>query len=215
MSGGLKLILASMIVVLSSAETRLAHADYVTVSYQSQPGDPVGRGQTFDYTYTPANQTPNGGFSINYSPYNYSLDLGMVSGDPSKNTYTNLIFSTLQLGTPLQVGTYTDALQYQLFQPGHPGLDVGFQNREAETLTGSFTVNSLSYFTNSSNVRVLGSFDVNFEQHAEGMTAALLGHLVYQNTSVVPEPSSLALCGIAGLSGLGYAWRRRKPAPVA
>jgi hypothetical protein len=28
--------------------------------------------------------------------------------------------------------------------------------------------------------------------------------------AAVPEPSSLALCGIAGLSGLGYARRRRK-----
>ncbi len=29
-------------------------------------------------------------------------------------------------------------------------------------------------------------------------------------SSVVPEPSSLTLCGIAGLSGLGFAWRRRE-----
>ena len=31
----------------------------------------------------------------------------------------------------------------------------------------------------------------------------------------VPEPSSLVLCGIAGLTGLGYAWRRRKLASAA
>jgi hypothetical protein len=33
--------------------------------------------------------------------------------------------------------------------------------------------------------------------------------------AAVPEPSSLALCGIAGLSGLGYAWRRRRLVPAA
>jgi hypothetical protein len=34
-------------------------------------------------------------------------------------------------------------------------------------------------------------------------------------STAVPEPSSLALCGIAGLSGLGYAWRRRGLASAA
>jgi hypothetical protein len=33
--------------------------------------------------------------------------------------------------------------------------------------------------------------------------------------TAAPQPSSLALCGIAGLSGLGYAWRRRKRVAVA
>jgi PEP-CTERM motif len=36
--------------------------------------------------------------------------------------------------------------------------------------------------------------------------------LIRANAGSVPEPSSLALCGIAGLSGLGYAWRRRRRA---
>jgi PEP-CTERM motif len=30
------------------------------------------------------------------------------------------------------------------------------------------------------------------------------------NAVTVPEPSSLVLCGVAGLSGLGYSWRRRR-----
>jgi hypothetical protein len=31
----------------------------------------------------------------------------------------------------------------------------------------------------------------------------------------VPEPSSLAMCGLAGLIGSAYAWRRRKRAAIA
>jgi hypothetical protein len=33
--------------------------------------------------------------------------------------------------------------------------------------------------------------------------------------SAVPEPSSLAMCGLAGLIGASYAWRRRQRAPSA
>ncbi len=35
------------------------------------------------------------------------------------------------------------------------------------------------------------------------------------NPSAVPEPSSLAMCGLAGLIGSAYAWRRRKRAAIA
>jgi hypothetical protein len=90
---------------------------------------------------------------------------------------------------------------------------VTFQNRGSNTLTGNFTVNSVSFFTDASNVVQIGSLDVNFEQHSEGATPALFGHFTYaaEAAAAAPEPSSLALLAAGAISAAGFrGWRRRR-----
>jgi hypothetical protein len=53
-----------------------------------------------------------------------------------------------------------------------------------------------------------GSFDFTSVTGSSTFTATL-------TSSAVPEPSSLAMCGLAGLIGSAYAWRRRKRAAIA
>ena len=80
--------------------------------------------------------------------------------------------------------------------PGHPGLDVSFQNRGSNTLTGQFTIRDLTF---SDDLATIATVVVDFEQHSEGLAPALFGHLEY-NVAGLPEPSPLAL--LALLCGL-------------
>src|SRR5262249_46056873 len=152
---------------------------------QSQPGDFVGQGQTFNFTYTPLNSTffsaqILNGLNVAGQPAFLRLAFGTVTGSNLTNTFTTLDFATNQLNTPFQPGTYTNAQRASFATAGHPGLDVSFQNRESNTLTGQFTVNSVSFFKDASNAVQIGTLDVNFEQHSEGAVPALFGHLTYQ-----------------------------------
>ena len=152
------------------------------LTLQSQPGSFIGGGQNWDITYTPQNsqsffaeinQTlPNG------QPDYISFIMGTVTGG-SDNTYATLDFSTVQLGTPLQPGTYDNAQRAAFAEPGHPGLDVTFQNSGSNVLTGSFTINELSFYKDQNNNLEIGSFSVSF---AKALTTT-------RPTSQEPSPS--------------------------
>lgn len=212
---------AALLLALIAGGSPSATADmtYAELSIQSQAGDFIGQGQTKDITYTQTNSQFFGvGLSVSATnqPDYLSFVLGTVTGSNSTNTFTTLDFSTAQLGIAFQAGTYglpgNTAERAAFASPGHAGLDVSFQNRGSNTLTGNFKVNSVSFFTDANNALEIGNLNVNFEQHSEGATPALFGHFIYHNAlapSAVPEPSSLALCGIAGVVGLAR-WGRRR-----
>ena len=126
--------------------------------------------------------------------------------------FTTLDFATNQLNIPIAAGTYLDAQRASFATTGHPGLDVTFEHRGSETLTGNFTINSVSFFTDSTNTLEISTLDVNFEQHSEGATPALFGHFTYNAgvATAVPEPSSLALATIGAVFCFGFARRCRK-----
>jgi hypothetical protein len=189
----------------------VSRADFAHLTFTSNPGDFIGGGQTVNLTYD-----STAGATVASS----ILSGRMVNGQPGflefvidqnvmgTNTFSTLAFATDRLPLPFQVGSYANAERAAFADPGFAGLDVSFQNRGSNTLTGSFTVNSVAFYLDSTSTVQIASLDVNFVQHSEGATPALTGHFVFQS-SAVPEPSSLVLLGF-GAAGL--AWRRsRRP----
>src|SRR5262249_31327008 len=123
--------------------------------------------------------------------------------------FATLDFATNQLNVPIAPGTYLNAERASFATSGHPGLDVSFEHRGSNTLTGNFTINSLSFFSDSTNTLQIRTLDVNFEQHSEEAPPALSAHSTYKaGITSVPDPSSLFLAGIAGVLSVGY-WNRR------
>src|SRR5260370_20008837 len=114
---------------------------------ESEPGDFIGQGLDFDITYTPNN-------SVFFSPHirrtigptNEPAELLFVLGTVTSgldNTFALLFFGTDALGIPIQPGLFPDAERADFASPGHPGLDVSFQNRGCNTLTGNFSIDDV------------------------------------------------------------------------
>jgi len=189
-----------------------ACGQFAELKLQSQPGDFIGQGQTVDILYTPSDSpfffANIVGFTANGEPD----FLDFAFGDPtaSPNTFTTLDFSTAGLGIPILPGTYglpgNTAQRASFADPGHPGLDVTFQNRGSNTLTGNFIVSDATFFLDANNMFKIGSFDVSFEQHSEGAVPALFGTFTYHSSGVptAPETGSAAWLLVIGIVGLCF-----------
>src|SRR5262249_59570023 len=94
--------------------------------------------------------------------------------------------------------------------PGHPGLDVSFQNRGSNTLTGEFTITEVTFMTGPAGLEV-ETFAASFEQHSEGAAPALFGDFTYDaRITAVPEPGTFALALVRLLPPLTQLRPRRK-----
>lgn len=161
---------------------------------QSQPGDYIGQGGTFDITYIAPVDTISAQIRRRVAG-EPALLLFVLDSEAPGNQFAHVSFGTDALGIPIQPGTYTDAQRADFAGAGHPGLDVSFQNRGANTLTGAFDI---EYVTFNPSLTTIQTFKATFEQHAEGAAPALFGTFTYN--AVIPEPASLsvlALCGLA------------------
>lgn len=187
--------------LLSFAPHR-AQAQVAHLTLHSEVGDYIGQGQDYDVTYTLDNSYY---FSaqIRRTVAGLPAELLFVLGSGPTTPFALLFFGTDQLGIPMQPGVYTNAQRADFASPGHPGLDVSFQNRGSNTLTGQFTVTNFVY----SPTAGVQSFTASFEQHSEGATPALFGTFTY--LAVVPEPSTVALCALSLTAALGW-WARHR-----
>jgi hypothetical protein len=207
-----KLILSFFGILFAIFLAGAVRGDTAELMLTSQPGDFIGQGQTKDIIYTPSNsdlfiEMIEPSRNVNGQPAFLSFILGTVTGSNTTNTFSTLNFGTDQLGIPFQPGVYGlpgNTAQRAVFaSSGHPGLDVTFQNRGSNTLTGNFTVNSVQFFSGPGNTEQIGELDVNFEQHSEGATPALFGHFTFFATGFgVPDSGSTLLLLLLGISVL-------------
>lgn len=186
-------ILSALLPVHNAYATPIAH-----LTLNSEPGDYIGQGMNFDITYTPTNLSlffAEAGLAVD--PSNDPSELRFILGTVTSgfdNTFALLSFGTSGLDIPFQGGVFLDAERADFALPGHPGLDISFQNRGCNTVAGNFTVNDVS-FSNSVATATgssIETFSVSFEQHCNGDEPALYGTFSYRAFGV-PEPGSILL----------------------
>jgi hypothetical protein len=150
------------------------------VRLQSDPGDYIGAGQSYTYTQADAILTvaANGG----YLSITINGDQRWYGDFQSPNTLSQL-----------QPGTYTGLQRYPFHDPAKGGLSWYGEGRGCNTLTGSFTVDSVTYDRGN-----LTSIDLRFEQHCEGASAALRGtiHWRSDDPTVPPGPVNPVPAGL-------------------
>jgi hypothetical protein len=198
--------------------TTVVAAPMAHLTLHSEPGDFIGQGKDFDITYTPTNSNsffPEIRRTIGASPGQPAellFVLGTGTGGPD-NTFVLLFFGTDQLGIPMQPGVYEDAERADFAGPGHPGLNVEFQNRGCNIVTGRFTVQQATFGTDSVGAPTIKSFAATFEQHCEGAAPALFGTFSFDATSTpatVPVSSVPSMFAIAIAACAAMLWRRKR-----
>jgi hypothetical protein len=148
------------------------------VKLQSDPGDYIGAGRSYEYTKENAVIT----VTSNGSGIHLSID-----GDERW-------FADFQLPTAsIHPGTYTGLTRYPFHDPAKGGLDWSGEGRGCNNLTGSVKVDSIRYMIGG-----VAMLEMSFEQHCEGAAPALRGQIHYRSDDaaapvgpVNPPPSNL------------------------
>lgn len=170
---------AAVLAPLASAAPALEGS----LSMTSDEGDYIGQGQSWSYD-TSAGDT----FGVTTTAGTVQGNIQAANGD-----WWHMWFGAPQ-GETLATGTYDGATRYSFREPSDPGLDIFGDGRGCNTLSGSFTVTQIAF----DDAGAVKSFDADFEQHCEGMTPALRGH-VHLVSAPQPPPLTLAF----GLASTG------------
>ena len=200
--------LALIAFALALHADRMAHADFVRLMIDSEPGDFVGGGQQRTLEY-------DNDFGSRLQTFDSLGSVRWVLDDAvgtAANSVATVHFRTDTVGVPLQPGTFVNARRAGFANPGEPGMDVAYQHRGSNTLFGEFTINEVEFFQfNGSST--LGKIDVSFEQHSELPTnPALFGNIFYQHSdfvSAIPEPAVVPIVAAFLCAGV-WVQRRRK-----
>ena len=156
--------------LIASASPALAQQASVTIV--SEPGDYIGQGRTYSFT-TDINSTA--------STDNRVLGVSSYTG----NEWFYLDFAAPQ-GQQLVEGVYENAVRYPFQGASQPGLSYSMTGRGCNTLTGRFEVTRAEYGA----FGYIINFEADFEQHCEGGTPALFGHVSISNP---PPPPALTI----------------------
>ena len=140
------------------------------VRLESDVGDYIGGGQTYDYTQANAifTVTAQGGH----------LSIG-IAGDEGWSGDFQMPSALNQL----QPGNYTGLQRYPFHDPVKGGLSWYGEGRGCNTLSGSFSVDSVRYVGTT-----LLAVALRFEQHCEGGTPALRGTIHWRSGDTTAPP---------------------------
>jgi hypothetical protein len=162
----------------STALSGVAVPGTTTWQVRSDRGDPIGAGDSHDWT--PANAVINAGGEARYV---------VVSADSADGDYAAVFASGSE--EALRPGTYERATAY--FGSGSgPRLSVVRADRRCEASIGSFTVHEAAFSGDR-----LERFSASFEQRCEGADAGLRGMVRFRATPTGESPSTWPAAGSA------------------
>lgn len=179
-------------------------AQTFTLSYTSDPGDPIGQGLSASYNELDGSGVLSmGGNGSVYFEFEHATN-------PAIDWYVGLAAADDALLVP---GTYTDVWRYPLQPAGHPGLTWRGMGTYCASLTGSFVVNSLTrdYFSRPQRISVA------VEQHCSGLPPALHGQLDFDFGGMGPvaiEPASLLVSSGYLIHGYNFEGAHSRDYPV-
>jgi VCBS repeat-containing protein len=151
---------------VSVGETLTTTAPVTSLSIQSDPGEYIGGGRTYNYGAS------DGSYTVTLDNGN-AVSIKFVPGvNPSTAWELDFDAPNKAILTP---GTYIGAVRYPFQGPGQPGISVSYSSRGNNTLTGTFTVYQVDY---DAQYHVL-DFDASFLMHGEGLPPALSGRVRY------------------------------------
>ena len=165
------------------------------LTLQSTPGDYIGGGQDWNIVYTPQNSYYFETFvnlTVGGQPAEIDFILGTVTSG-TDNTFAGVSFGTNQLGIPLAPGSYPNAQRAPFAMPGFAGLDVSFQNRGCNTLTGSFVITEAVFGVDSSNNPTIRRFVASFVQNCEVFMPPLQGTFYFDASGLAPSLPDLTI----------------------
>jgi len=140
------------------------------VRLQSDPGDFVGAGGNYEYTQA------NAIISVAASGGHLRVGIGGDEGWSGDFQVPNTL-------SRLEPGTYSGLTRYPFHNPAVGGLAWFGEGRGCNTLTGSFTIERVTYVNNA-----LTAIDLSFEQHCEGGTPALRGTIHWDASDQTRPP---------------------------
>ena len=149
--------------------------DPTFINLSSDPGDYIGGG--LDYSYTQADAL----ITVTINGAHLTI---RVEGDENWSGD----FQLPDNFTRLEAGTYTNLTRYPFHDDAVGGLSWSGEGRGCNTLTGSITIESVTYDGDA-----LISFDLQFEQYCEGGAFALRGdiHWDANDTTAPPGPAAI------------------------
>lgn len=122
---------------------------------ESDPGDPIGNGQSYLYT------TPSTSILVNSTGGNFSVTTPSFNGG----------FATMSTLASVKVGYYPNVMLRGEHNPVFGGMTWSATGAEkCSSVIGWFVVDKVAY-----NDYAMSSIDLRFEQHCNGLTASLRG----------------------------------------
>jgi hypothetical protein len=138
------------------------------LSYSSEPGDDVGRGESETFTNN------DGYFRVSNSRTFDEINIRYTEVPLGGDDFWSLALASPQ-GTRLLPGVYQGATRFPFPEPNTPGVRFNTNGRACNTLTGSFNIQDISYdlYGSVSNLRA------DFEQYCRGAEAGLFGQIAF------------------------------------